>query len=380
MKVRYFLLFSSCLAALTAMQAQTGAPAPQPEAATAALRPPDQLDQLLGPIALYPDALMALILPAATVPSDIVLASRFLAANGTPETVSNQPWDESVKALAHYPEVIKWMDDNLEWTKELGETFVTQPADIMNSLQRLRTRARAAGSLVDTPQQQVVMEGENICIVPTQPTVIYVPSYDPEIVYVQSSTYYSEPLLSFGLGFAVGSWLAYDCDWGQRVIWAGHRSNGWRPPVLSMRPGYVSDPNWRRWKPSARVQVRPPDFYRPRQDVVRPRPYAEVSPRPSWPRQSQVGRNVQDKRDSRPENVSHGPSVRPNSAPPSADNPAGNHLRNPAPMNTTPPPARPAAVPARPVTREREAAPRAAPAVQPKADPNADKRRDQNQN
>jgi hypothetical protein len=362
MKARSILLLSGCLlAALTVVLAQTGVPpAPVPPAAVpAVLRPPEQLDQLLGPIALYPDALVALILPAATVPSDVVLASRFLAANGKPENMANQPWDESVKSLAHYPEVVKWMDDNLEWTKELGEAFLAQPADVMNSVQRLRARARAAGSLIDTPQQQVVMEGETICIVPAQPNVIYVPSYDPEIVYVRNSAYYPEPLLSFGLGFAVGSWLAYDCDWGQRVIWVGRRNNGWRPPVLLTRPRYTSDPDWRHWQPSPRVHVRHPDSYRPRPDVVRPRPYAEVSPRPSWPRQGAIDRSVQERRDNRPartdrpENFTHGPTLRPSSPPPASPGTPGNLIQNPAATSVISPSPSPAMRP----TRERNESP-----------------------
>jgi hypothetical protein len=339
MKVRLILLLSVCLAAVSAVRAQPAEPPP------GAMRAPEQLDQLLGPIALYPDALVALILPAATAPSDIVLASRFLAAGGLPESIGNHSWDESVKSLAHYPEVLKWMDDNLEWTQELGEAFIAQPADVMKAVQRLRARAKAAGTLTDTPQQQLVMEGDAICIVPAQPDVIYVPRYDPEIVYVQRPVYYSEPFLTFGLGFAVGSWLTYDCDWGQRVIWVGRRSNGWRPPVLFTRPRYVSDPDWRHWKPSPRSRIARPEFHRPRVDVVRPRPYAEISPRPSWPRAGSMpdrgDRADRIGRDGRMEprdDLRHGPpNVPPISAPAAAGTPAGVN-RNPVPSVSGPPP------------------------------------------
>lgn len=295
MNARFILLLSACTAAV-ALRAQPTAPPPDapppppggPADATAQIpaRTPEQLDQLLGPIALYPDALVAVILPASTVPSDIVMASRFLAAGGAPESVDNQPWDDSVKSLAHYPEVVKWMDDNLEWTKELGETFVAQPADVMKAVQRLRAKAQAVGSLKSTPEQQVVMEGQDICIVPAQPDVIYVPRYDPAVVYVQT-TYYTDPFLTFGVGFAVGSWLYYDCDWGHRVIWVGPRSprGGWRPPTGYPRPHYASNPDWRYWRPSPGARFnRPNYYYHPRQDIVRPRPYTGASPRPSWPR------------------------------------------------------------------------------------------------
>ena len=119
-----------------------------------------QLDELLSPIALYPDPLIAIVLPASTFPTDVVMAARYLKAGGDPEAVESQPWDDSVKALARYPEVVKWMDENLAWTRQLGEVFALQPADVLTSTQRLRTAARAAGNLTNTPQQTVVVERE----------------------------------------------------------------------------------------------------------------------------------------------------------------------------------------------------------------------------
>jgi hypothetical protein len=193
---------------------------------------PEGLDQLLAPIALYPDALIALILPASTAPSDVTLAARYLNANGDPAQIDNQPWDASVKALAHYPDVVKWMDANLQWTQAVGSAFAQQPADVMKSIQQLRTRARAAGTLVDTPQQQVVMEDGNICIVPAQPEVIYVPEYDPDAVYDEGG-----PMLVFSAGYQVGPWLGYECDWvgfGIRVgVW--HPGWDWRRPHFAAR-------------------------------------------------------------------------------------------------------------------------------------------------
>src|SRR5208282_1120836 len=123
---------------------------------------PDQLDQLIGPIALYPDPLVALILPASTVPSDISLAAQYLAANGDPSQIDSQPWAQSVKGLAHYPEVLKWMNDNPDWTRALGAAFAMQPADVMKSVQQLRAKALAAGTLRSTAQQNIDMEGEDV--------------------------------------------------------------------------------------------------------------------------------------------------------------------------------------------------------------------------
>jgi hypothetical protein len=211
----------------------------------------EQLDQLLGPIALYPDALIALILPASTASSDIVLAARYLASGGNSADADNQPWDDSVRALAHYPDVVKWMDDNLAWTKQLGDVFALQPADVMNTVQRLRARARAAGTLVDTPQQQVVVAQNTIEIVPTQPDVIYVPYYDPGVVFApQPSYYYGSSLFSFSPAYATGFWLSYSVDWRQRqvcyvdrphreIVWR-ERRDSWRQPLPVTRPSYVT--------------------------------------------------------------------------------------------------------------------------------------------
>ena len=164
------------------------------------------------------------------MPSEVVLAARYISSNGDPAQVANQPWDDSVKSLARYPDVLKWMDHNLEWTTAVGEAFLDQPADVMNSIQRLRAEAIAAGNLTNTPQQQVVQEETVIRIVPAQPEVIYVPQYDPDVVYVQPYSRDFGPLLTFGMGFAVGSWLNYDCDWGRRSIYVGQ----WRPGMEAM--------------------------------------------------------------------------------------------------------------------------------------------------
>jgi Protein of unknown function (DUF3300) len=219
------------------LQAQRPPPEPpQPPARNAPQRlAPEALNQLLAPIALYPDALIALILPASTVPSDVVLAARYLSSNGDPGQVANQPWDDSVKSLTRYPDVLAWMDQNLEWTSALGEAFLNQPADVMNSVQGLRAEAKATGNLRDTPQQQVVEEKTYIRIVPAQPEVIYVPQYDPDVVFVQPYSQNYGPPLTFGAGFAVGSWLTYDFDWDRRNIYVGQ----WRP-------GWNHDRNWNR--------------------------------------------------------------------------------------------------------------------------------------
>jgi hypothetical protein len=257
MKVLFSLVIPLCLA--FSARAQTPGTTYSPE----------QLDQLLGPIALYPDPMVAVILPASTVPSDITLAANYLAANGPAGGIDAQPWDPSVKALARYPDVVKWMNGNLDWTQALGAAFTQQPADVMKSVQQLRVQARAAGTLVNTPQQQVVMEGDDIRIVPAQPNVIYVPAYDPAIVYETPG--YAGPFLTFGMGYPVGAWLSYQCDWDDFGIWLGPWSPGWAYNRGWRNPG--SGRNlWRAWQPDprrSRAMVR--SFYRPEGRLPSPR-------------------------------------------------------------------------------------------------------------
>lgn len=171
----------------------------------------DQLDKLLGPIALYPDPLIAQILPAATLPTQIVLADRYGSGGGDPNAIAQQGWDSSIQALARYPNVLKWMDDNLTWTTQLGQAFLYQQQDVMDAIQRLRTSAANLGNLQTTPQQQVVDDGGFYEIVPANPEVIYVPSYQPDVVYYQA--YNGTPWINFGVGFAIGGWLNVDFDW-----------------------------------------------------------------------------------------------------------------------------------------------------------------------
>lgn len=203
----------------------SGAPAQTPvppPAAIAPYRSPTELDQLLGPIALYPDPLNAEILPAATLPSEIVVADRYVRSGADPNQVDLQPWDPSIKALARYPSVLAWMDDNLAWTTDLGQAFLTQPADVMNSIQRLRGRALALGNLQTTPQQTVINQNGLIEIIPANPQIIYVPAYQPQYVYYQPPPrpgFY----VSFSIGLPIGIWLNHDFDWhDRRIIYWGH--------------------------------------------------------------------------------------------------------------------------------------------------------------
>lgn len=218
---------------------------------------PAQVENLVGPIALYPDALVALVLPATTRPSDIVLAARFLERGGKAAATITMTWEDSVKALVHYPEVLAFLDENLGWTQELGEAYLDQPEDVMDAIQTLRDRALKAGLLTDNAQHNVIVEDGEIRIVPAQPTVIYVPRYDPEVLYVtRTRSYHSGPFISFGLGYGIGSWLSHDCHWRHRTVVVVHRSPGWyHRPVWHTRPVFhdASFNHWRPWTPAPHV-------------------------------------------------------------------------------------------------------------------------------
>jgi hypothetical protein len=151
----------------------------------------------------------------------VVLVDRYLREGGDVNQMDSQPWDNSLKALARYPATLRMLDDNLAWTTDLGQAFLNQPADVMDSVQRLRTQARAMGNLLSTPQQTVVVDGGIIEIVPAAPQVIYVPVYQPELVYVLPPPAPGRFYVSFGAGLVVGVWLNHDCDWHAHevIVW-----------------------------------------------------------------------------------------------------------------------------------------------------------------
>ena len=150
-----------------------------------------QLDQLTAPIALYPDPLVGAILMAATYPLEIVEADRWLQEPGNAAltgdelsaALQQQSWDMSVKSLVPFPQILQMMDSDLEWTERIGDAFLAQQDAVMDSIQRLRQRAAGAGSLTSTPQEMIVTQDEDIDIEPADSAVVYVPCYDPSVVY-----------------------------------------------------------------------------------------------------------------------------------------------------------------------------------------------------
>ena len=193
-----------------------------------------ELDELLAPIALYPDPLLAQVVPAATFIDQLEEANRVLGGSSDDNAISGQQWDVSVKSVAHYPQILQMMVDKRDWTTALGQAYVNQSTDVGKSIQRLRAEAKEAGSLVSTPQQQVISEGQVIKIVPAQPQVIYVPQYNPEVVYVEkdsgpsTGTVIAATAIAFGAGMALGAWLNNDWDWyGRGIYYHGWVGGGW---------------------------------------------------------------------------------------------------------------------------------------------------------
>ena len=193
-----------------------------------------ELDGLLAPIALYPDPLLAEILPASTYPEEVAEAAAWLRSGGDPSGIERKNWDEPVKAVAHYPNILFMMSGDLDWTADVGDAFLNQPEEVTKSIQRLRWRAKAVGNLVSNNEQTVVIEGDYIQIIPAQPRYIYVPQYDPVVVYVQRPAVGIAPFITFGFGLAIGGWLSMDFDWHHHhVIYHGWNRPGW---VNNARP------------------------------------------------------------------------------------------------------------------------------------------------
>jgi hypothetical protein len=197
---------------------------------------PEELDQLLASIALYPDDLVAQVLSASTYPIEVVQAARFakekkdLKGEQLMAAAKDKDWDPSVKAMLEFPDVLKMMDEKLDWTTKVGDAFLSQQRDVMDSIQRLRGKANEAGNLKTTKEQKVIVEEQTqtIIIQPANPQVVYVPTYNPTVVYgawpypayppypVHPPGYVATSVFSFAAGVAVGA------AWGG---WGGWHSN-----------------------------------------------------------------------------------------------------------------------------------------------------------
>jgi uncharacterized protein DUF3300/endosialidase-like protein len=239
-----------------AAQQPSASPPPPPQSDQTLLKP-EQLEALVAPIALYPDALLANMLAAATYPLEVVEADRWIKDNKSLKgdalatEASKKGWDDSVKALTATPSVLDMMSDKLDWTKSLGDAMLAQQADLMDAIQRLREKARANNKLSSNKQQTVtVKQQENkqvIVIEPTDPNTMYVPYYEPATVYGAwpyadyPPYYFGYPSyigagvvaagLAFGTAWAIGRWGNYwggRFNWGNRNVYVNHRTtNVW---------------------------------------------------------------------------------------------------------------------------------------------------------
>jgi hypothetical protein len=204
--------------------------------------PNDQLDSLVAPIALYPDPLLAQTLAACTYPLEIVLLQQWLEKNknlkdkALEDAVQKQPWDPSIQAMAALPEVVKQLETNISWASDLGNAFLTQQSDVMDAVQRMRAKANSAGNLKTTKEQKVEskqVQGKTVVVIEqADPQVVYVPSYNPTVVYGAAvypypSMYYppyaAGRVLAFSAGVALGAaWRnngwGYNCGWGNNNV------------------------------------------------------------------------------------------------------------------------------------------------------------------
>ena len=275
----------------------------------------EELDGIVAPIALYPDALVAQILGAATFPYEIVDATLWLKDNSQlkgealAKQVDQQSWDPAVKALTQFPSVLDNLAKNLAWTSALGEASATQPPDVMAAVQRMRAKAQAAGNLKSSPEIKVVQESpQTIVIQPANPQIVYVPVYNPAVIYGVPYVYpgyvYVAPppstaVIAFGVGIAVGAmmyggccgwgWSYWGTNWhGNTIIYnrniyvgnsywrGGYYGGGYRPGYPGYRPGY---PGYGR-PPAYRPGNRPPATTLPSNSGNRPNAPGNPGTRP----------------------------------------------------------------------------------------------------
>jgi Protein of unknown function (DUF3300) len=214
----------------------------------------EELHQLVAPIALYPDSLVGQILAASSYPTQIVEAQRWMQANSglsaaqLAKAADSQSWDPSVKALTAFPSVLNNMNTNLAWTSALGEAYYSDPQGVLKAVQVMRAQAQAAGSLQSNDQQKVITQGQTIIIEPANPQIVYVPQYNPTVVYGAPVPVYPgysgadlalTGVLAFGAGIAVGALISSSDGWG----WNNWNCNWHGGNVTYNKNVYVSNSN-----------------------------------------------------------------------------------------------------------------------------------------
>ncbi len=266
-----------------------------------------EMEQLLAPIALYPDSLLSQILMAATYPIEVVEAARWsrenprLRGDDAVWEVSDRDWDESVKSLVALPNILEQMDRKIDWMRDLGDAFLAQEADVMDTVQRLRQRAHAAGSLYSDERQRVIYDGGLIIIEPANPQVVYVPYYDPLVVY------------------GTWGWRAYPpvswAPWPGYVQYRAPRPGvsvmfSWGPAISLSSGFFFGVPDWR----ERHVRIRPDrPYYQQRPSarrngavirsgptvIVKPGPHRRVEPPVRWERRAPVQRRIERREERR---------------------------------------------------------------------------------
>lgn len=230
------------------------------------------MDALVAPIALYPDPLLGIMLPASTSPNDLQAA-----AEGGGGMDSN--WQPAVQDLSHYPGILQWMAGNMNWTDQLGAAFASNPSDVMNAIQDLRQRALADGALQSNGQQVVVNTGGEIQILPRSTEAMYVPQYDPNAVY------FGRPglAITFGAALPCGDWLTFYPAWGEHTVWTGdffafsRDHGGW---ASAFHGGYrsfahASGFHGNQWHVARDAQIRNMHVSLDNRSIVRPNAYGQ---------------------------------------------------------------------------------------------------------
>ncbi len=234
MQTKHFLARGLAWMMVLALALPPGVIAQQAEAN--AVFKPEELEQILAPIALYPDSLVSQILMASTYPLEVVQADRWTKQNASlkgdalTKALEAQDWDPSVKSLINFPQVLTMMSEKLEWTQKLGDAFLEQQKPVMDTIQSLRAKAQAAGNLKTTKEQTVIVEEKIIKIESASPQVVYVPSYNPTVVYgawpyptYPPYSYYPPGYVATSM-FAFGAGVAMGAAWG--YAWGNSNWNG----------------------------------------------------------------------------------------------------------------------------------------------------------
>jgi hypothetical protein len=361
---------------------------------------PAQLDQLLAPIALYPDALLAQITTASTSPQQILDVANWLQANAGLEgaaltdAAAKQGFDPAFIALVNFPQVMDMMAQNIDDYAAIGEAFMADQAAVAASVQRLRARAFAAGALRTNSQQTVVVQhpaGQTIYVIqPASPQVVYVPQYNPTAVYVapSSGAVATAALISFGVGITIGALVASNQPWGwsgwgwnwrsrsayyNHTAWVGWR-NPYRPPQVWYRPRpvlYTGRPGY-----GGNWAYRPPNYRPPYNAAYRP------GGRPPYGPGNQPGYRPPTNYPSRPpaNNATRPPASNPARPPVNASRPPANNATRPPAGNPARPPVNASRPPANNATRPPAGDPARPPSNRPSRPPSASQGRPQPQN